>query len=73
MGFEWDDDKDAANALKHGIGFTAAAEVFDDPACLIEDSSKPEHGELRMRAIGVVQTRLITVIYTERPSGRRIV
>jgi uncharacterized DUF497 family protein len=40
---------------------------------LDEDSSKPEHGEPRRRAIGLVQGRLVTVIYTNRPPAIRII
>ena len=71
MDFEWDATKDAENQEKHGISFTAATSVFDDPHHLEEDSTKPEYGEERKRAIGMVQGRLVTVIDTDRPTGRR--
>jgi uncharacterized DUF497 family protein len=29
--FEWDEDKAALNAAKHGVTFEEACEVFDDP------------------------------------------
>ena len=28
---EWDEEKDAANQRKHGVGFESAARVFADP------------------------------------------
>ncbi|HEY5161717.1 MAG TPA: BrnT family toxin, partial [Terriglobales bacterium] len=31
MRFEWDEEKNRRNKLKHGISFQAAAVVFDDP------------------------------------------
>lgn len=31
MAFEWDADKAAANALKHGVRFEEAATAFADP------------------------------------------
>lgn len=73
MHFEWDPDKDEANLAKHGISFVAAARVFDDPSHVELDSSKPEHGELRNKAIGVVGSKLFTVIYTDRGEVRRII
>ena len=73
MDFEWDATKDTENQGKHGISFTAATSVFDDPHHLEEDSTKPEHGEERKRAIGTVQGCLVTVIDTDRPTSRRII
>jgi hypothetical protein len=41
--FEWDETKNKANRLKHGIWFEEAQSVFDDPhARLFFD---PEHSE----------------------------
>lgn len=71
--YEWDPAKDAANIAKHELGFGDATAVFDDPHVLIEDSTKPEPGEERRRAIGVVDDRMVTVIFTDRPTGRRII
>ena len=31
MIFEWDDNKNRTNKLKHGLDFEVAATVFDDP------------------------------------------
>lgn len=73
MEFEWDAANEAINVEKHGISFVDAATVFDDPNRLEEDSTRPEHGELRGRAIGMMGSRVITVIYTDRPGGRRII
>jgi uncharacterized DUF497 family protein len=72
MEFDWDPAKEAANIGKHGITFNDAATVFDDPLHLTEDSSRPEHGEERRLAIGVVAGRLITVVYNDRDDRRRI-
>ncbi len=71
--FEWAETKAEANIQKHGIDFDTASDVFDDPNCLIEDSSRPEYGEIRMKAIGSVQGRLITVIFTDRGQVRRTI
>jgi uncharacterized protein len=73
MRFEWDVVMEAINERKHGISFVDAATVFDDPFHLVEDSTKPEHGEERRKAIGVVGEYIIAVIYTDRQDRRRII
>jgi uncharacterized protein len=42
--FEWDERKNQANLVKHGIGFQTAALVFDDPQSLTlkDDTSRDE-------------------------------
>jgi uncharacterized protein len=37
------------------------------------DSTKPEHGEERSLAIGLVAGRLAAVVYTDRAERRRII
>lgn len=34
--FEWDEDKNRGNRLKHGVSFAVAIEAFDDPFELSE-------------------------------------
>lgn len=73
MGFEWDDIKEAINQQKHGLTFNDAALVFRDPRRLEEDSTRPEYGEERRKAIGMVHGRVTTVIFTIRQERRRII
>lgn len=73
MEFEWDPAKAAANQSKHGINFQAAILVFANPFCLIEDSTRPEHGERRRKAIGQVAGSMVAVIFTDRDGLRRII
>lgn len=73
MQFEWDPNKNESNLAKHGISFAAAARVFDDPHFIDMESSKLEHGESRSKAIGVVESQLFTVVYTDRGERRRII
>jgi uncharacterized DUF497 family protein len=54
MRFEWDLEKELINIKKHGIDFTLASKVFDDPNfALIKDRIDNETGEQRWHAIGV--------------------
>ena len=51
--FEWDEEKDRINFMKHGIHFRTAAKVFLDPNKLIrEDKEHPEG--LRFDILGKV-------------------
>ena len=68
--FEWDDNKAAANAAKHGIEFNTAKEVFKDTAYFVIEDADDAYGEPRLIAIGFVGMKLLAVVYTER--GKRI-
>ncbi len=73
MQFEWDPAKNDSNEIKHGISFLDALAVFDDPHHVIEDITKPEHGEVRHKAIGKIGSRFFTIIFTDRGANRRII
>ncbi|MCX7097084.1 MAG: BrnT family toxin [Methylococcales bacterium] len=74
MAFEWDDKKNAINRQKHGIDFSTAIAVFDDPNRLEAESTRPEHGEMRTVTIGMMGSVLvITVIHTDRGQNKRII
>jgi uncharacterized DUF497 family protein len=68
MEFEWDPAKAASNLAKHGIGFTDATEIFDDPDVYITPDPRP-YGEIRFQAIGIVKGELALVVYTLRGGG----
>ncbi|MBO4885488.1 MAG: BrnT family toxin [Clostridia bacterium] len=58
--FEWDEQKDRLNFIKHGIHFKTVAKVFLDPNKLIrEDEEHPE--ELRYDILGMVGKVLFVV------------
>jgi len=63
MNIIWDPVKAAANRKKHGVEFSAAATVLDDPMALtIEDES---HHEQRFVTAGVdFSGRVLVVVYT---------
>jgi uncharacterized DUF497 family protein len=69
-GFEWDDDKSRANLDKHGIDFDDASEVFYGPAVLRQSD---RNNEERWIAIGFLERRLITVVFTRRAGLIRII
>jgi uncharacterized DUF497 family protein len=78
MQFEWDTKKAEVNLQKHGIAFIDAIGIFYDPNRIEDDSSKPEHGEIRIKTIGIIQETvrkqlIIAVISTKRNQNIRII
>jgi uncharacterized DUF497 family protein len=53
MRFEWNDEKDQQNLLKHGFGFETATLVFDDPYALtqLDESTAAEERWITIGAI----------------------
>ena len=72
--FEWDHQKAAANAQKHGVTFQEAVEVFADHySSTVAD---PDHsiGEARFVIFGkTVAGRFLVVSFTERGARIRII
>jgi len=63
--FEWGEVKSAANRTKHGLAFEAAYRFdWDDPVIINRD--RLEDGEKRYAAIGMLDRKLHTVIFTFR-------
>ncbi|MBA2467980.1 MAG: BrnT family toxin [Chloroflexia bacterium] len=64
--FEWDIGKDRVHRGKHGVGFNAAEQVFDDPlAITVED--RVVDGEQRWRTTGVDFGQfLVVAIHVDR-------
>lgn len=68
--FEWNDSKAEANLEKHGIDFEDAIGVFEGPVLEVRSDQK---GEIRWKAIGLLEGLEITVVYTLREGRRRII
>ena len=51
--FEWDDDKAAANAEKHGVTFEQARSVFRDPFAIELLDDREDYSEDRYILIGM--------------------
>jgi uncharacterized protein len=66
MQFEWDQRKAASNIAKHGVSFTLAQEVWDDPLHLVVPERVTD-GEERWLAFGLVDgMALLVVAHTYR-------
>ena len=68
--YEWSEEKRSAALKKHGIDFVDAVEVFANDHLLVEARSEVEQ---RKCAIGMVNGRLATVIFTRRDDAIRII
>ena len=70
VSFEWDERKNRLNLAKHGIDFDDASEVFYGPIVLRQSD---RNNEERWIAIGSLEDRLITVVFTRRADVIRII
>jgi uncharacterized DUF497 family protein len=64
MKFKWDERKNQSNIIKHGFDFEDAYRIFNLPM-LIDLDEKEDYGEDRYIAIGILDGRLVVVVYTE--------
>ena len=70
--FEWDDEKDRLNFIKHGIHFSTAVKIFLDPYKLIrEDEEHP--GEQRYNILGRVGKVLFVVCAFKEENAVRMI
>lgn len=72
MEFEWDEAKRLANIRKHGIDFIDALSVFNGDTVTVEDD-RYDYGEQWFVTFGLLQGRVIAVVYTERSNRTRII
>jgi len=72
MEFEWDEAKRLANIGKHGIDFTDVPAIFDEYTVTVEDD-RYSYGEQRFVTFGLLQGRVIAVVYGERNNRIRVI
>ncbi len=74
MEFEWDPEKAAVNARKHGVTFQEAATVFGDPLAITFGDPDHSTNENRYITFGLsLGKRLLVVSHTDRKDRTRIV
>jgi uncharacterized DUF497 family protein len=70
MRYEWDERKRLSNLEKHGLDFFDVGIVFESPHIEVPSS----HGsEKRLLAIGTLEGRFVTVVYTMRNEAIRVI
>ena len=72
MYFEWDEEKEQKNIVKHGIDFSTAALVFGDESRIELFDEEHSVDEDRYITIGLVND-VLTVVYTIRTEAYRII
>ena len=64
--FEWDENKDKTNLIKHKIGFDEAKTVFDDPFLVTFSDDFHSSEEERLISIGLSNhNRILLIVHTE--------
>jgi len=72
MEFEWDEAKRQANITKHDVNFLEVMEILAD-APLLHDDSRQDYGERRCQAVGIVDGKMLVMIFTIRDGSFRII
>lgn len=78
MGFEWDEQKNKSNIIKHGISFQEAKEIFKDPNRLTYIDNRFDYEETRQLSIGQLflpkqPVLVVLVVHTNRNGVTRII
>lgn len=71
--FEWDENKNTENELKHGVSFYEAQNAFFDPDRLIAEDLEHSIDEQRYYCFGKVGEGIMTVRFTYRTNKIRII
>lgn len=71
--FDWDEDKDVENQVKHGVSFSLAQRAFLDPRRVIMKDLIHSHAEERYYCIGRVDDGILTVRFIYRDILIRII
>jgi uncharacterized protein len=59
--YDWDEDKNQINYVKHGISFETAILIFDDPN-VVSEVERIVDGEERLQSIGVIGSLMIVLV-----------
>jgi uncharacterized protein len=65
---EYDPKKDKANKRKHGISL-GRAEDFEFEEALYSIDDREDYGEVRYRAIGLLDARIYTLVFVDEEEG----
>jgi len=71
--FDWNEEKNRINQIKHGVSFKDAAMVFSDSMQVEIFDRKHSFTEERWKIFGLSGTAVLTVSCTERNSIIRII
>lgn len=72
MQIEYDDLKRQKTLDERGLDFNSAPELFSGIHLTHEDNRR-EYGEVRNISVGVVDSVVVVLVWTDRPPNRRII
>jgi uncharacterized protein len=72
MVIEFDTDKREKTLLERGLDFADADKVFDGLHFIARDD-RMDYGEERFITIGLLDSRMVVIIWTPRNDARRII
>jgi hypothetical protein len=72
MQLDWDDQKNEANRIKHGIDFSILYDFEWENAVIVPDTRR-DYGEKRFLAYGLLDERLCALVFTPRNDCIRII
>ena len=70
MKFDWDPVKNLGNEAKHGLSLSSATAIWSGPIVIIPSRNPTEPRQL---AIGIIEGRHWTVVFTLRGDVRRLI
>ena len=68
--FEWDERKRLVNLAKHGIDFVEAKDIWANDAL---EAPSPRYGEERFIAYGILDDRIIAVVFMRQGQRLRLI
>jgi uncharacterized DUF497 family protein len=68
--FDWDSAKNTGNEAKHGLGLASATSIWNGPFVTLPSKNPIE---LRHLAIGIIEGRHWTVVFTHRGDAIRLI
>lgn len=71
--FEWDDIKAATNWRNHGVTFPYAVKAFRDLFAVEWIDDREDYGEERINLLGMSDSVLLHITYTERNDRIRLI
>lgn len=72
MPFEWDEAKQRANLMKHGVDFADVAD-FDWDQAWVQADTRNDYGEVRLTAIAPIGERVHVMVFTIRRTRLRLI
>lgn len=72
MQIEFDPAKREKTLMERGLDFADAPQIFAGPVIEAEDS-RFDYGETRITSMGMLNDRLVVLVWTQRGEARRII